>query len=200
MELSENQAKVLMALQEDARISMRTLADRSGVSTPTASTIVDELEDMGIIKGYRAILDTGKLGLYTFYITMEVDVHMMEDVSEEIDEIVEVNELVELDNSDLFAKVIVHSLEELDDITRELKEIEGILRLKVSRVTGRIKESFKVPLDTVSDLGIDCYYCKKNIEGTPVKLNMDGKKHYLCCETCASEYKEKYQKLKEKAD
>ncbi|MFO7791800.1 MAG: winged helix-turn-helix transcriptional regulator [Candidatus Saliniplasma sp.] len=200
MELSENQIKVLKALQDDPRTSMRSLAEKADVSTPTASNIVDELEKMGIVRGYRTVLDTGKLGLYTFHITMEVDVHRTDVIFEKIADMEEVDELFELDGSDLFAKVIVSSLNELDDVTRKLKGIEGVIRLDVSRETDRLKDSSTVPLETVSDLDIDCYYCKKTIRGTPVKLDIDGRKHYLCCETCASEYKEKYQKLKEKAD
>ncbi len=200
MELSENQIKVLKALQDDPRTSMRSLAKKADVSTPTASNIVDELEKMGIVKGYRTVLDTDKLGMYTFHITMEVDVHRAEEIAEKIADMEEINELVELDGSDLFAKVVVPSLDELDDVTRNLKGIEGVMRLKVSRETGCLKDSSTVPLETVSNLDIDCYYCKKTIQGTPVKLDMDGRKHYLCCETCASEYKEKYQKFKEKAE
>ncbi|MGM0406067.1 MAG: winged helix-turn-helix transcriptional regulator [Thermoplasmatota archaeon] len=200
MELSENQIKVLKALQDDPRTSMRSLAEKADVSTPTASNIVDELEKMGIVKGYRTVLDTGKLGLYTFHITMEVDVHSTEEIVEKIVDMEEINELFELDGSDMFAKVIVSSLDELDDITRDLKGIQGVIRLNVSRETNCLKDSSTIRLETVYNLDIDCYYCKKTIQGTPVKLDMDGRKHYLCCETCASEYKEKYQKLKEKAE
>ncbi len=199
MELSENQTKVLKALQNDPRASMRSLAEKADVSTPTFSNIVDELEKMGIVKGYRTVLDTRKLGLYTFHVSMEIDVHKSEEIVEKITEIVEINELVELDGSDLFAKVIVQSLDELDDVTRVLKGIEGVIRLDVARETGCLKDPSTVPLETVSNLDIDCYYCKKTIQGTPVKLDMDGRKHYLCCETCASEYKEKYQRLKEES-
>ena len=199
MELSENQTKVLKALQDDPRTSMRSLAEKADVSTPTASNIVDELEKMGIVKGYRTVLDTSKLGLYTFHVNMEIDVHKSEEIVEKIVDIEEINELVELDGSDLFAKVVVPSLDELDDVTRNLKGIEGVFRLNVARETGRLKAPSSAPLETVSDLDIDCYYCNKTIQGTPVKLDMDGRKHYLCCETCASEYKEKYLRLKEKS-
>ncbi len=42
--LSENQTKVLKPLQDDPRTSMRSLAEKADVSTPTNSNIVDELE------------------------------------------------------------------------------------------------------------------------------------------------------------
>ena len=38
---------------------------------------------------------------------------------------------------------------------------------------------------------------KKLIKDEPVKIKLDGKNHYLCCNTCVDHYKEKYKKLKE---
>ena len=47
---------ILRLLQEDARLSFRELARRTGVSTPTAAAKVRRLEAMGVIRGYRAVL------------------------------------------------------------------------------------------------------------------------------------------------
>ena len=44
------------------------------------------------------------------------------------------------------------------------------------------------------------YYCKKPIYDNPVKLKLDGKDHYLCCQSCARLFKEKYERIKAEAD
>ncbi len=199
MELSETQAKVLEILQEDPRISMRRLAHRVGVSTPTASATVKELEELGVISGYKTLLDAGKLGLHTFHLRIHGDLRSWEDLVESIVGINEVHTLRELDDGSLLAEVLVPSLDILDGIMRRLRVLVGVEKLEVSRVTGEFKNSGTVQTDAATGLSIDCFYCKKKIAGNPVKLELDHRKHYLCCRVCASEYEAKYSRLKDKA-
>jgi hypothetical protein len=56
MDLDAVDQAILRLLQEDARLSFRELARRTGVSTPTAAAKVRRLEAMGVIQGYRAVL------------------------------------------------------------------------------------------------------------------------------------------------
>ncbi len=53
--------KLLQALQENGRASYRALGNQIGLSTPAVSERVRKLEEAGIIKGYRAVLDLEKL-------------------------------------------------------------------------------------------------------------------------------------------
>ena len=53
--------KLLEILQEDGRISYRELGQKIGLSTPAVSERVRKLEDAGVITGYSARVDLGKL-------------------------------------------------------------------------------------------------------------------------------------------
>src|SRR5689334_24132082 len=55
--------KVLTELQQDARISFAELGRRVGLTTPAVIERVRKLEDAGVITGYRAEIDTSKVGL-----------------------------------------------------------------------------------------------------------------------------------------
>ena len=55
--------KILVELQKDARLSFAELARRVGLSTPAAAERVRKLEDAGVVTGYRAQIDLGKVGL-----------------------------------------------------------------------------------------------------------------------------------------
>jgi Lrp/AsnC family leucine-responsive transcriptional regulator len=55
--------KILKELQEDARISFAELGRRVGLTTPAVIERVRKLEDAKIITGYRAEIDTAKVGL-----------------------------------------------------------------------------------------------------------------------------------------
>ena len=54
--------KILRELQRDCRITNVELAQRIGLSPPPCLRRVQALEKVGIISGYRALLDAGKLG------------------------------------------------------------------------------------------------------------------------------------------
>jgi Lrp/AsnC family transcriptional regulator, leucine-responsive regulatory protein len=52
--------KILKELQIDARISYAELGRRVGLTTPAVIERIRKLEDAGIIKGYRADIDTAR--------------------------------------------------------------------------------------------------------------------------------------------
>ena len=54
--------KILKELQSDGRMTNVELAKRVGISAPPCLRRVRALEEAGIIKGYRTLLDEGSLG------------------------------------------------------------------------------------------------------------------------------------------
>ena len=68
--------KILHVLQLDGRISNIELAERIGLSPSACLRRVQDLEKSGIIKGYRARLDTDKLGIgFIAYIAVGLSDH-----------------------------------------------------------------------------------------------------------------------------
>ncbi len=63
MDIDAKAWKILAALQRDARISLKALADEAGLSLPATSERVKRLEEAGIIQGYRAEVNAESLGL-----------------------------------------------------------------------------------------------------------------------------------------
>jgi len=55
--------KIIAQLRADGRISMTELAARVGLSKTPCQLRVKRLQQQGYIRGYRAIIDPGKLGL-----------------------------------------------------------------------------------------------------------------------------------------
>ena len=62
-ELDEIDWKILRELQEDGRISNVELSRRVGISAPPCLRRMRWLEESGIIRGYRALLNAPALGL-----------------------------------------------------------------------------------------------------------------------------------------
>src|SRR6476620_3793478 len=55
-------SRILGELQRDARISMAELGRRVHLSQPAVTERVRKLELQGVLKGYRAVVDYGRLG------------------------------------------------------------------------------------------------------------------------------------------
>ena len=61
--MDEIDCKILAALQVDGRLSVTELAERIGLSLSPCHRRLRALEQSGVIRGYRAHLDPGALGL-----------------------------------------------------------------------------------------------------------------------------------------
>jgi Lrp/AsnC family transcriptional regulator, leucine-responsive regulatory protein len=55
--------QILSELQEDGRLALRELARRIHMSAPSTSARLRRLEETGVIKGYRAVVDPVAVGL-----------------------------------------------------------------------------------------------------------------------------------------
>lgn len=62
VELDQHDHRILAELQADARLTMAELGRRVHLSQPAVTERVRKLEDGGVIRGYRAVVDAGKLG------------------------------------------------------------------------------------------------------------------------------------------
>jgi len=54
---------IIQLVQSDARVSFAEIGRRTGLSPPAAAERLRRLEDAGVIRGYRAKIDPGRLGL-----------------------------------------------------------------------------------------------------------------------------------------
>jgi DNA-binding Lrp family transcriptional regulator len=77
--------RILSLLQEDCRLSFNKIASKLGISVGTAFNHVKNLEKKGILKGYTAIVDSGKFGYsLTVIIMIQAEGSYLADVENEI--------------------------------------------------------------------------------------------------------------------
>lgn len=62
MELQEKQKKILRLLQSNGKLSSKDITKKVGGQITTVYARIKKMEELGIIKGYKAILDPKKLG------------------------------------------------------------------------------------------------------------------------------------------
>ena len=65
--------KILKLLQENARMSLKTIAEKTFLSSPAVSARIEKLEKDGVIAGYHAMVDPMKLGYHILaFINLDV--------------------------------------------------------------------------------------------------------------------------------
>ena len=122
MTIDDIDRKVLKELQQDARVSYAELGRRVGLTTPAVIERVRKLEDAGVIIGYRAEIDTAKVGLpITAFVRMSivgVDYSHIIEVAQESNEVLECHRGTGGDS--FIMKVAVASVEHLQQIIDKL--------------------------------------------------------------------------------
>jgi DNA-binding Lrp family transcriptional regulator len=77
--------KLVNALLEDGRASLRSLGEDLDVSVTTVSNHISDLEEQGIIRGYAPIVDYGELGYdVTAIIQLKVEGSALPDITDRL--------------------------------------------------------------------------------------------------------------------
>ena len=120
--LDPHDKKILLELSSDARIPFAELARRIGLSASATTERVKQLESLGFIRGYRAELDLGSLGLtITAFIRMTCDGPRYQPFLRFLKTLDPVQECHHLTGGDAFLlKVALSSTEELERLIEKL--------------------------------------------------------------------------------
>ncbi len=199
VELDETDARILRALMVDGRASFRSIAKRVGVSTPTVSARVRELESLEVLEGYHAHVRPEKLGGHALFLRVRTDSGALDGVARQLRGRDEVRQLRMASRHNLLVDAIFPDAEAMRAFLSWLGGLEGVEEFEDFPLLETVKDVPPVVPDEGTPLTIDCFYCGKRIRGEPIRLRMDGRSHYLCCSSCATLYQEKYARIKSAA-
>ncbi|MDP1526028.1 MAG: Lrp/AsnC family transcriptional regulator [Rhodocyclaceae bacterium] len=153
MELDRYDRQILQVLQEDGRISNQDLADRIGLSPSPCLRRVRALEEGGLIRGYRALLDAKKLGLSLMaLIHISMDRHTpdrFESFEAEIGAIPEVIEclLITGQDADYQLKAVVRDMDAYQELLlNRITRIPGVTGVHSSFVLRRVVDKTALPV------------------------------------------------------
>jgi len=116
--LDELDRRILSALADDARMSLKELAARIGLSSPSTSERLKRLEERGVIRGFMLDIEPDALG-YMLQAVVRIrplpgQLHAVQRLIEEIPEVVECDKVT---GEDCFiARLHVRSIGQLDEI------------------------------------------------------------------------------------
>jgi len=153
--LDEIDLKILAVLQTDGRITNVDLASKVGISAPPCLRRVRALEEAGFIKGYRARVDGGMLGLGVTVFAMvglesqaESDLQAFETRVNDWPEVLECHMLN--GEIDFILKCIAPDLESFQEfLTQKLTPAPNVANVRTSLTIRRSKGDVGLPLDHI---------------------------------------------------
>lgn len=145
MVLDRYDKQILEILQVDGRVNNQDLADRIGLSPSPCLRRVRALEESGLIRGYRALLDAKKLGLSLMALVhISMDRHTPErfaNFEASVEVLPEVLEclLITGQDADYQVKVFVRDMDHYQDLLlNKLTRIDGVTGVHSSFVLRRV--------------------------------------------------------------
>lgn len=150
--LDSNDCKILNALQDDARISIRELAGRVNMSPTPVHERLKRLEANGIIDRYAAIINQEKFEqIVVFFVNIVLKEHSSANGRKFIKDITSFPEVVEFytvgGEHDFMIKVIVHDMKSYRSFfVDKLGEVANIAKLHSTIVLDTIKRDIRIPI------------------------------------------------------
>jgi DNA-binding Lrp family transcriptional regulator len=119
--------KIVAALQRDGRLSVRELAEQVSISRATAYARLDRLTKAGVIRGFSAVIDPGRLGLgVSAYIGIKIAQGQWRTVRDSLSQIDHVEHIAFVSGQlDLVLLVRARDQAELRDVV--LEQLHGMV-------------------------------------------------------------------------
>lgn len=141
--LDPQDVRILGALQKDGRTSNQALAAEVGLSTSPCWRRVRQLEDDGVISGYRATLDRRKIGLGVLaFIRVRIDSHSEAEAEEFSKSVMRLNEVVACysiaGDADFLLQVVSPDLDTYAEFA--MSTVRRLPRIKEMQTTFVLKE------------------------------------------------------------
>ncbi len=153
--LDEKDLAILTLIQENSKLTANQIAKKIGAPITTVFAKTKRMEELGIIKQYRAILSAEKLNLGTAaFILAAVSYRSKDDapitqrsVAEEIAHFPEVQEVhIITGDWDLLVKLRAENVEAIGKfVVDKLRNIKGLEKTLTCMVFETVKESTSIP-------------------------------------------------------
>jgi Lrp/AsnC family leucine-responsive transcriptional regulator len=127
--LDERDLEIVAALQEDARATYADVGQRVGLSASSVHDRVRKLEQAGVIRGYRAIVDPAALGLLitALVAATPLDPQQPDDLPDRLADFPEVEDCLSVaGEANYILKVRTRTTTDLEDLIRRLREKAGV--------------------------------------------------------------------------
>ena len=155
--LDNKDVEILRLLQEDCKLSTRELATKVNSPVTTVYAKMRRMEVLGLIKGYKAVLNGSKLGIGTTAFILTSVAYRQKDtetllsqreIAKEVSKFAEVQEVhIIAGDWDLLIKVRAEDVEAVGRfVIDKLRTVKGIERTLTCMAFDTVKEGLAIPV------------------------------------------------------
>ena len=141
--------KIINLLLEDGRASLRSLAEELGVSVTTVSNHLDEMEERGVIEGFKPVINYSEIGYtVTCVLMIKAKGDVLEELVEElrgIDSFINVYEVT--GDFDIMATGKFQDTEDMNDTIKSLLNNPKVRETNTNVVLSTVKENEDIKFD-----------------------------------------------------
>jgi Lrp/AsnC family leucine-responsive transcriptional regulator len=194
LDLDLTDTKILDALMEDGRASLRKIAQRTALTTPTVSSRLARMEKSGLIRKFVPLLSTDLERGVLAILTIRVGAGSPEKVARALAKSREVQEIYMTTGQSITMKLALDSVKGLQDFVEEnLQGMDGMDVVSSQIVTEVVKEEPTPPYRGPLKMTLKCDYCQGEVTSArPYTTSVGSSHYYFCCRTCKGEYLEKH--------
>jgi Lrp/AsnC family leucine-responsive transcriptional regulator len=144
--------KILALVQADARMATHEIAERVGLSPSPCARRIRLLERDGVIKGYAAIVDQGKVGLpVSAFASIKLARQSEEDLERFSRAVARWPEVVDCylmtGQRDYLMRIVVRDLAAYEAFLKEkLTRLDGVASIETSFALGQVKHAEALPV------------------------------------------------------
>ncbi|WP_458207920.1 AsnC family transcriptional regulator [Haladaptatus sp. NG-SE-30] len=194
-ELDSTDREILQLLLEDAKRSYRDIGDQVGLSPPTISDRIERLEELGVIRGFTLNLDRSKLtDGEALFIHLRVNPGYADEVVSALHEFDSVEHVVQTIDDRVYVQTHMDDTE----LQRLVSEVVGPDVVEEFDVRKVLESSWRPDIGE-GDLVTECDECGKPIEGEGVSVTLEDRQYFLCCPSCESLLRDRYEKFREES-
>jgi Lrp/AsnC family leucine-responsive transcriptional regulator len=127
--LDERDLDILAALQDDGRATFADVATQVGMSASAVHDRVRKLEQAGVIRGYRAVVDPEAMGFMVTALiaATPLDPRQPDDLPESLADFREVEDCYSVaGEANYILKVRTHTTSDLEELIRRLRDEGGV--------------------------------------------------------------------------
>ncbi len=190
-------AKILEALMGDGRASLRQIAQRTSLTTPTVSARFARMMKAGLIKKFVPILasDSVSRGI-TALVTIKVGSASAQKIANDLAMLREVEAVYMTTGQSITLKVTLDAVQGLQSFLAEnLLRKRGIDVTSSQIVTSTVKDEPPSLQPSIVSMNLKCDYCSGDVTSSrPYTIAAGSSHYYFCCKTCRKAYLEKHGK------
>jgi DNA-binding Lrp family transcriptional regulator len=195
LKADEIDARILGALMEDGRASLRQIAKRTSLTTPTVSARMARMVKAGMIKKFVPILSPGSINRgVAAVISLKVASSSAEKLAKDLSRLPQVENIYVTTGQGVTMKVALDDVAGLQEfLGRSLLARPGVTVTSSQIITSVVKEE-PAPLSPATlTMNLRCDYCREEVaRARPYTIANGSSRYYFCCKTCRNAYLEKF--------